>query len=73
MATKNEKIWFTEFGFPSIDKATNQPNIFFDPLCSDGGVPRYSTGEVDFSIQRKAIRSFIEYWQTQEYIEQMFL
>ncbi len=68
-----KKIWFTEFGFPSIDKATNQPNIFFDPLCSDGGVPRYSTGEVDFSIQRKAIRSFIEYWQTQEYIEQMFL
>ncbi|WP_375318905.1 glycoside hydrolase TIM-barrel-like domain-containing protein [Candidatus Tisiphia endosymbiont of Oplodontha viridula] len=70
---KMKKIWFTEFGFPSIDKATNQPNIFFDPLCSDGGVPKYSTGEVDFSIQRKAIRSFIEYWQTQEYIEQMFL
>ncbi len=70
---KMKKIWFTEFGFPSIDKATNQPNIFFDPLCIDGGVPRYSTGEVDFSIQRKAIRSFIEYWQTQEYIEQMFL
>ncbi|WP_425363496.1 glycoside hydrolase/phage tail family protein [Candidatus Tisiphia endosymbiont of Hybos culiciformis] len=70
---KIKKIWFTEFGFPSIDKATNQPNIFFDPLCIDGGIPRYSTGEVDFSIQRKAIRSFIEYWQTQEYIEQMFL
>ncbi|HJD57567.1 glycoside hydrolase TIM-barrel-like domain-containing protein [Candidatus Tisiphia endosymbiont of Ptychoptera albimana] len=70
---KMKKIWFTEFGFPSIDKATNQPNIFFDPLCIDGGVPKYSTGEVDFSIQRKAIRGFIEYWQTQEYIEQMFL
>ncbi|WP_341758026.1 glycoside hydrolase TIM-barrel-like domain-containing protein [Candidatus Tisiphia endosymbiont of Ditula angustiorana] len=24
---KMKKIWFTEFGFPSIDKATNQPNI----------------------------------------------
>jgi len=68
-----KKIWFTEFGFPSIDKATNQPNVFFDPLCRDGGVPQYSSGEIDFSIQRKAIRAFIEYWQTQEYIEQMFL
>ena len=23
-----KKFWFTEFGFPSIDKATNQPNVF---------------------------------------------
>ncbi len=70
---KLKKIWFTEFGFPSIDKATNQPNIFFDPSCRDGGIPRYSTGEVDISLQRISIRSFIEYWQSQEYIEQMFL
>lgn len=70
---RSKKIWFTEFGFPSIDKAPNQPNVFFDPKCIDGGVPRYSSGEIDFSIQRKAIRAFIEYWQTQEYIGQMFL
>lgn len=68
-----KKIWFTEFGFPSIDKATNQPNVFFDPACQDGGVPKYSSGEVDFSIQRRAIKAFIEYWQQQEYIEQLFL
>jgi hypothetical protein len=68
-----KQIWFTEFGFPSIDKATNQPNVFFDPLCRDGGVPKYSSGEIDFSIQRKAIRAFIEYWQQEEYIGQMFL
>lgn len=70
---KSKKIWFTEFGFPSIDKATNQPNVFFDPFCLDGGVPRESSGEVDFSIQRRAIRAFIEYWQAEEYIGQMFL
>lgn len=70
---KMKKIWFTEFGFPSIDKATNQPNVFFDPYCSDGGVPRYSSGEVDFGIQRRAIKAFIEYWQKEEYIGQMFL
>ncbi|RYE06569.1 MAG: hypothetical protein EOP33_00535 [Rickettsiaceae bacterium] len=68
-----KKIWFTEFGFPSIDKATNQPNVFFDPHCRDGGIPKYSTGEVDFSIQRRAIKSFINYWENQEYIERCFL
>ena len=70
---RSKKIWFTEYGFPSIDKAPNQPNVFFDPKCIDGGVPRYSSGKIDFSVQRKAIRAFIEYWSTQEYIEQMFL
>jgi hypothetical protein len=70
---RSKPIWFTEFGFPSIDKAPNQPNVFFDPKCIDGGVPHYSNGEIDFSIQRRAIRAFLEYWNTQEYIEQMFL
>lgn len=70
---RSKPIWFTEFGFPSIDKAPNQPNVFFDPKCIDGGVPHYSNGEIDFSIQRQAIRAFLEYWNTQEYIEQMFL
>lgn len=70
---RSKPIWFTEFGFPSIDKASNQPNIFFDPKCTDGGVPRHSNGAIDFSIQRKAIRAFLEYWKTQEYIGEMFL
>lgn len=70
---KSKKIWFTEFGFPSIDKATNQPNVFFDPNCLDGGVPRHSSGEIDFSIQRKAIKAFIQYWDGQEYIGEAFL
>jgi len=69
----SKKIWFTEFGFPSIDKATNQPNVFFDPRCIDGGVPRNSRGTIDFSVQRKAIRAFIEYWESQEYIGECFL
>ncbi len=68
-----KKIWFTEFGFPSIDKSTNQPNLFYDPLCKDGGAPKGSSGETDFSIQRKAIKAFIEYWRSKDYVEQMFL
>ncbi|MGC0372020.1 MAG: hypothetical protein DGJ47_000724 [Rickettsiaceae bacterium] len=70
---RSKKIWFTEYGFPSIDKAANQPNIFFDPACVDGGVPRYSSGTVDFNVQRRSIRAFIKYWNTQEYVDQMFL
>ena len=70
---RSKRIWFTEYGFPSIDKASNQPNVFFDPLCLDGGVPRNSNAETDFSIQRRSIRAFIEFWSAEEYIENMFL
>lgn len=70
---ESKKIWFTEFGFPSIDKAPNQPNIFFDPNCQDGGVPRYSNGEVDFAIQRKAIKATLEVWKKSKCVEKMFL
>ena len=70
---RSKKIWFTEFGFPSIDKATNQPNVFYDENSSEGGVPRYSNGNIDLSLQRRAIKSFIEYWSKEEYIEEMFL
>jgi len=70
---KSKKIWFTEFGFPSIDKATNQPNIFYDPVSRDGGFPQFSNGEVDFEIQRKAIEVFLEYWDNNEMVEKSFL
>ena len=70
---RSKPIWFTEFGFPSIDKATNQPNVFFDENCVDGGVPKHSNGETNFNIQRTAIKAFIEFWKTQEYIGEMFL
>lgn len=70
---RSKKIYFTEFGFPSIDKAPNQPNIFYDPNSIDGGIPKYSSGEVDFEIQRKGIRAFLEYWQDSEMVEKSFL
>jgi hypothetical protein len=70
---KMKKIWFTEFGFPSIDKSTNQPNIFYDPKSRDGGVPKNSNGQTDFAIQRNAIKAFYNYWNKKEFIEEMFL
>ena len=70
---RSKKIWFTEFGFPSIDKSTNQPNIFFDPQCINGGIPHYSSGEVDFVIQRRAIKLAIQYFKSQTYLDSYFL
>jgi hypothetical protein len=70
---KSKKIWFTEYGFPSIDKATNQPNIFYDPRSIDGGSPRNSNKLVDNSIQRKGIEAFIDFWSQEEYVDEMFL
>ena len=70
---RSKKIWFTEFGFPSIDKASNQPNVFFDPNCIDGGSPRDSNGEVDFAIQRKSIKATLDFWKDSEFLERMFL
>lgn len=70
---RSKKIWFTEFGFPSIDKSTNKPNVFYDPLCSDGGIPTHSSGAVDFSIQRKGIKNSLELWNNSVFLEKIFL
>ncbi len=68
-----KKIWFTEFGFPSIDKSTNKPNVFYNPNCSDGGAPTNSSSEIDNKIQREAIRATLEYFKDSQMIEKMFL
>ncbi|RTK92665.1 MAG: hypothetical protein EKK61_03280 [Rickettsiales bacterium] len=52
---ESKKIVFTEFGFRSIDKCTNQPNVYGDEL------PRGSNGKVDYHLQMKAIRATLEH------------
>lgn len=37
-----KKIWFTEYGFPSVDACTNQPNVFYDPNTTSSALPYYS-------------------------------
>ncbi len=70
---KSKKIWFTEFGFPSVDKAPNQPNVFFDPICMDSNFPKHSSAQTDFIIQRRAIRASLDFWQGSDFLENMFL
>lgn len=38
----SKPITFAEYGFPSVDRATNQPNVFFDPRSSESATPFWS-------------------------------
>ncbi|MEQ9116215.1 MAG: glycoside hydrolase TIM-barrel-like domain-containing protein [Rickettsiales bacterium] len=70
---KSKKIWFTEYGFPSVDGSTNQPNVFFDNESMDGGLPVKSEGKVDFMAQRRAIKATELAWKDSEFLENKFL
>jgi hypothetical protein len=70
---ESKKIWFTEYGFPSVDGASNQPNVFYDPTSSESYFPRFSNGLVDFRAQRTSITATLVNFKTSAFIEQMFL
>ena len=59
---QSKPIWFTEFGFPSVDKATNQPNVFVDPKSAESAWPYYSARNRDDVSQRRGIEALITYW-----------
>lgn len=61
-APRSKPIWFTELGAPAVDKATNEPNKFFDPKSSESALPRYSNGQRDDLIQMQYIRAHAEHW-----------
>lgn len=62
---KMKPIWFTEFGFPSLDGASNQPNVFVDPDSSESAYPRGSRRRVDFFAQRQAVEASIDFLDDQ--------
>ncbi|MFN8912437.1 MAG: glycoside hydrolase TIM-barrel-like domain-containing protein, partial [Alphaproteobacteria bacterium] len=70
---KMKKIWFTEYGFPSVDCCSNQPNVFFDGESVESGFPIHSRGQNDFKAQRSAIHATEEYWANSEFVERLFL
>jgi hypothetical protein len=39
---KSKPIIFLEYGVPSVDKATNQPNVFYSPSSTQSGTPYWS-------------------------------
>lgn len=71
---KMKPIWFTEFGFPSMNLSTNTPNSFWNPKSVEGGTPKKSSGRPDFAIQMRAIRGTLEYWHNKkDIVQNMFL
>ncbi len=70
---QSKKIWFTEFGFPSVDGATNQPNVFYNPESTESALPYFSEGYNDFSAQRLGIEATLLKWQNSNMIEEKFL
>jgi len=54
---KMKPLWFTEFGFPSVDGCSNQPNVFVDPRSSESSYPRASKQNIDFAAQRLALEA----------------
>jgi hypothetical protein len=69
----SKKIWFTEYGFPSVDAASNQPNVFWDPDSSESFFPRLSKGRIDTLAQRAAIAATEQQWEGSAMIERTFL
>lgn len=70
---QSKKIWFTEYGFPSVDGCANQPNVFVDASSSDSAYPRFSRGRVDFIAQREAIAATESVWAGSAMVEEKFL
>ncbi|RJF94570.1 hypothetical protein D3874_01665 [Oleomonas cavernae] len=56
-------IWFTELGIPSIDKGTNQPNVFYDPKSAESALPHFSAGTRDDVIQRAGLEAWLRHWR----------
>ena len=61
-APESKPIWFTEYGFPSVNCAANQPNVFIDPKSAESYAPYYSNVAVDRVVQRAAIEATEEFW-----------
>ena len=70
---QSKKIWFTEYGFPSVDLATNQPNVFYDPNSSSSALPHFSKGRVDFRAQRIGLIATEQNWKNSTIVERLFV
>ncbi len=70
---QSKPIWFTEYGFPSVDGCANQPNVFVDSTASGSAYPRFSRGRVDFMAQRAAIAATEAEWENSTMVANKFL
>jgi uncharacterized protein (TIGR02217 family) len=69
---QSKSISFIEYGFPACDRATNQPNVFFDPKSSDSATPYWSIWRPiagggaaplrDDTLADLGLQAIYEYW-----------
>jgi uncharacterized protein (TIGR02217 family) len=75
-SAQSKPITFAEYGFASCDRATNQPNVFYDPASAESATafwsvwdPSANTGggyapRRDDILQTLALQAIYEYWVT---------
>ncbi|ETO91141.1 MAG: hypothetical protein P857_627 [Candidatus Xenolissoclinum pacificiensis L6] len=68
---KSKNIWFTEYGFASVDNCTSQPHVFF--TANKPEFPYYSVGKVDVLAQRNAIIATLRRWLESDVVTNFFL
>ncbi len=59
---QSKPVWFTEYGCAAIDKGANQPNRFLDPKSSESGLPAYSDGRRDDTMQMQYLCAMADFW-----------
>jgi hypothetical protein len=69
---QSKSITFAEYGFPTCDRCTNQPNVFYDPKSSESFTPFWSAWEPadggtyrpvrDDTLAALAREAIVEYW-----------
>ena len=69
----SKPIWFTEYGYASVDGCANEPNVFIDATTLASAYPRFSRGRVDFMAQRTAIAATESQWAGSSMVQQKFL
>ena len=71
---QSKSIAFVEYGFPGCDRASNQPNVFFDAKSNQSATPYWSTWrsqpgggltpQRDDTLPDLALTAIYEYWNT---------
>ncbi|MDR2760447.1 MAG: glycoside hydrolase TIM-barrel-like domain-containing protein [Rickettsiales bacterium] len=59
---RSKKIWFTEFGFCSIDAAANEPYLECRGNIGEP-IPAFSNGNMDIAAQKLALEATLDYWK----------
>ncbi len=71
---RSKSITFAEYGFPTTDRCTNQPNVFYDPKSSESFTPYWSAWRsaegggfapvLDPALAQLGLQALYEYWVT---------